>query len=138
MGLATRCVPSGGLGMVAIPTGPASRSAICFYDTKGNPLAPTSAVKLTGDLEITDDGGLTVRTEMEPLGVLTISTHGQLSRTIDETFPAADTADFVGSVVRCGAVGTGRVTAMALETDPGTRIFITLPVVPVPERMSPK
>ena len=32
---------------------------------------------ITGDLEITDDGALTVRTEMEPLGVLTISTHGR-------------------------------------------------------------
>ena len=32
---------------------------------------------ITGDLEITDDGALTVRTEMEPLGVLTMSTHGR-------------------------------------------------------------
>ena len=32
---------------------------------------------VTGDLEITEDGSLTVRTEMEPLGELTISTHGQ-------------------------------------------------------------
>ena len=34
-------------------------------------------VEITGDLEITEDGALTVRTEMEPLGVLTISTHGR-------------------------------------------------------------
>ena len=46
--------------------------------------------------------------------------NGQISRTIDELFPAADTPDFVGSVVRCGAVGTGRFTAMALEINPGT------------------
>ena len=32
---------------------------------------------LTDDLEIIEDGGLTVRTEMEPLGELTISTHGR-------------------------------------------------------------
>ena len=32
---------------------------------------------VTGDLEITEDGALTVRTDMEPLGVLTVSTHGQ-------------------------------------------------------------
>ena len=34
-------------------------------------------VDITGDLEIAEDGALTVRTEMEPLGVLTISTHGR-------------------------------------------------------------
>ena len=34
-------------------------------------------VDITGDLEIQEDGGLTVQTEMDPLGVLTISTHGQ-------------------------------------------------------------
>ena len=50
-------------------------------------------------------------------------------------FPAADTSDFAGSV-RCDAVGEGRFTAVALEMDPGDRIFITLPVVPVPERTS--
>ena len=30
-----------------------------------------------GDLEVTEEGSLTVRTEMEPLGELTISTHGR-------------------------------------------------------------
>ena len=49
-----------------------------------------------------------------------------------QAFPAADTSSFVGSV-RCDAVGEGRFTAVALEMDPGNRIFITLPVVPVPE-----
>ena len=34
-------------------------------------------VDVTGDLEIRQDGGLTVRPEMDPLGVLTISTHGR-------------------------------------------------------------
>ena len=32
---------------------------------------------MTADLEIQEDGGLTVQTEMDPLAVLTISTHGQ-------------------------------------------------------------
>ena len=32
---------------------------------------------VTEDLEITEDGSLSVRTAMEPLGELTISTHGQ-------------------------------------------------------------
>ena len=34
-------------------------------------------------------------------------------------------------LVRCDAVGEGRFTAVALEMDPGNRIFTTLPVVPV-------
>ena len=32
---------------------------------------------VTGDLAVTEDGALTVLTDMEPLGELTISTHGQ-------------------------------------------------------------
>ena len=201
----------------------ASRPAIYFYDTEGHPIAAESVVDITGDLEITKDGGLTVQTEMEPLGVLTISTHGrgelvsgsarvvsdgpiggmlrydlphigvavvgasspisdaifpvrrqeggittgvalhnlesspglvrcdllsagvlrdaasfpleangQTSWLIDQAFPAADTSDFAGSV-RCDAVGEGLFSAVALEMDPGTRIFTTLPVFPVPE-----
>ena len=202
---------------------PPSRPAIYFYDTEGNPIAAESVVDITGDLEITEDGALTVQTEMEPLGVLTISTHGrgelvtgsvrvvsdgpiggmlrfehpdfgvagvgaspplsdalfpvrrqeggittgvalhnlesspgllrcdlmregvlldaasipleangQTSWLIDQAFPAADTSDFAGSV-RCDAVGEGLFSAVALEMDPGNRIFATLPVVPVPQ-----
>ena len=201
-----------------------SRPAIYFYDTEGNPIAAELVVDITGDLEITEDGALTVQTEMEPLGVLTISTHGrgqlvtgsarvvsegpiggmlrfehpdfgvagvgaspplsdalfpvrrqeggittgvalhnlesspgllrcdlmregvlhdaasipleangQTSWLIDQAFPAADTSDFAGSV-RCDAVGEGLFSAVALEMDPGNRIFATLPVVPVPRR----
>ena len=202
---------------------PPIRPAIYFYDTEGNPLAAESVVDITGDLVIQEDGGLTVLTEMEPLGVLTVSTHGQgplvsgsvkvvaegplggmlrfnlphigeavagasppisdaifpvrrqeggittgvaihnlesspglvrcdlmregvlrdaasipleangqTSWLIDQKFPAADTSDFTGSV-RCDAVGEGRFTAVALEMDPATRTFTTLPVFPVPE-----
>ena len=202
-----------------------ARPALYFYDTEGEPIAAESVVDITGDLEVMEDGGLTVRTEMEPLGVLTISTHGQgplvsgsvrvaadepiggvlrfdlpgigvagvgasqptrdvlfpvrrqeggintgvavhnlgeeamevtcelmqggtvlddesislaangqTSWFIDQAFPAADTSDFTGSV-RCDAVGEGRFSAVALEIDPGNRIFTTLPVVPVAERM---
>ena len=34
-------------------------------------------VEVTGDLEIREDGSLSIQTAMEPLGELTISTHGQ-------------------------------------------------------------
>ena len=40
-------------------------------------MGPASVVDLTGDLEVTGDGGLSIQTEMEPLGELTISTHGR-------------------------------------------------------------
>ena len=205
---------------------PPIRPAIYFYDTEGNPIAAESVVDLTGDLAIREDGGLTVLTEMEPLGVLTVSTHGQgalvsgsvrvvsegpiggmlrydlphigeavvgaspplsdaifavrrreegittgvalhnlesspglvhcdlmqegvlrdaasfpleangqTSWLIGQAFPAADTSEFVGSV-RCDAVGEGRFSAVALEMDPATRTFTTLPVFPVPEMPS--
>ena len=205
---------------VAIPP---IRPAIYFYDTEGNPIAAESVVDVTGDLAIQEDGGLTVLTEMEPLGVLTVSTHGQgplvsgsvrvlsngpiggmlrynlphigeavvgasqpvsdaiftvrrreggittgvaihnlesspglvhcdlmregvlrdaasfpleangqTSWLIGQAFPGTDTSDFTGSV-RCDAVGEGLFSAVALEMDPATRTFITLPVFPVPE-----
>ena len=56
---------------------PSSRPAIYFYDTEGALVAPESVVDITGDLVVTEDGALTVQTEMDPLGVLTISTHGR-------------------------------------------------------------
>ena len=199
-----------------------SRPAIYFYDTEGVPIAAESVVDITGDLEVQEDGGLTVLTEMDPLGELTISTHGrgalvsgsvkvvsytpiggmlrfdlpaigeavvgaspplsdalfavrrqeggittgvaihnleeepmevvcglmqegvlrdavslpleangQTAWLIDQAFPAADTSDFVGSV-RCDA--PAMFSAVALEMDPGTRVFTTLPVVPLEER----
>ena len=59
------------------PSTQPSRPAVYFYDTEGDPIAPESVVEVTGDLEVTEDGGLTVWTQMEPLGELTISTHGR-------------------------------------------------------------
>ena len=56
---------------------PPIRPAIYFYDKEGHLIAAESVVEITGDLEIQEDGGLTVRTEMEPLGELTVSTHGR-------------------------------------------------------------
>ncbi len=75
------------LNLSAQPSGPAfspfhapilpSRPAIYFYDTEGALLPPASVVDLTDDLEVTADGALTLSSEMEPLGVFTISTHGR-------------------------------------------------------------
>ena len=54
-----------------------SRPVIYFYDTEGALLPPASVVDLTDELEVTADGALTISSEMEPLGVFTISTHGR-------------------------------------------------------------
>ena len=61
-----------------------------------------------------------------------LEANGQMAWLIDQAFPGTDTSDFTGSV-RCDAVGEGRFTAVALEMDPATRTFTTLPVFPVPE-----
>ena len=198
--------------------------ALDFYDKEGNPIAAESVVDVTGDLEVQGDGGLTVQTAIEPLGELTISTHGQgelvsgsvkvtangpiggvlrfdlpgvgvagvgaslpiadalfparrqaggistavaihnlgeeaivvrcrlmkggavleeaeipleangqEARFIEEIFTTTDTSDFVGSV-RC--TGPDLFTGVAVELDADRHIFTTLPVVPVPERIS--
>ena len=205
---------------------PPIRPVLYFYDKGGNLIDPESVVDLTGDLEVTEDGALSIHSEMGPLEELTISTHdrgevvtgsvtvisegpiggvlrfdlpgigvagvgasqpvrdalfparrqaggistaaaihnleanaqgvacqlmkggvvleeteiplaanGQQARFIEEVFPRTDTSDFVGSV-RCTAPEGGRFTGVAVELDAANRIFTTLPVVPVPERVS--
>ena len=64
------------LVFVNVATHP-TRPVIYFYDQEGNPIDPALLVDLTGDLEITEDGALSIQSEMEPLGELTISTHGR-------------------------------------------------------------
>lgn len=55
----------------------ASYPAIYFYDPMGDLIDPESVVDLTEDLEVREDRALTVRTGIEPLGELVISTHGR-------------------------------------------------------------
>ena len=55
---------------------------------------------------------------------------GHSARFIDEMFPGANTADFVGSV-RCTAPDGGMFVGVALEMDAANGIFTTLPVVPL-------
>ena len=62
-----------------------------------------------------------------------LEANGQTSWLIDSGVSrATDTSAFAGSV-RCDAVGEGLFSAVALEMDPATRTFTTLPVFPVPE-----
>ena len=53
------------------------RPSIYFYDTGGNPIAAESVVDITADMEVMDDGSLSLLMEMELLDALTISTHGR-------------------------------------------------------------
>ena len=53
------------------------RPALYFYDKEGHLIAAESVVDVLGDLVVREDGALSVQTEMEPLGELTIATHGR-------------------------------------------------------------
>ena len=79
--------------LVSVATHPI-RPALYFYDQQGLLIDPASVVDVTMDLEVTESGSLTVRTGIEPLGVLTIATHGRGSSCRDrsrwsQTVPSA-------------------------------------------------
>ena len=81
------------------------RPALYFYDKEGHLIAAESVVDIMGDLEVAGDGSLTVQTEIEPLGELTISTHGggevvTGSVTVDANGP-------IGGVLRFDLPGIG-------------------------------
>ena len=92
------------LVLVNVGSGPAL-PAIYFYDTKGDPIAAESVVEVTGNLEVQEDGALTVLTEMEPLGVLTISTHGQGALVSGSV--KVDSNGPIGGVLRFNLPGIG-------------------------------
>ena len=69
--------PSGRGATPFHPTVPESRPVIYFYDQRGQKIAPESVLDVTDDLEVRDDSGLTLAAAMEPLGELTVATHGQ-------------------------------------------------------------
>ena len=81
------------------------RPVLYFYDKEGNLIDPESVVDLTGDLEITEDGALTVQTEMEPLGELTISTHGRGNLVTGSVRVVSDGP--IGGVLRFDLPGIG-------------------------------
>ena len=81
------------------------RPVLYFYDQEGHLIAPESMVDLTEDLEVTEDGALTVQTEMEPLGELTISTHGRGDLVSGSVQVASDGP--IGGVLRFDLPGIG-------------------------------
>ena len=61
------------LNVATKPIGP----ILYFYDQEGDRIGAESVVEITADLEVLEDGALKVRTEIAPLGELTISTRGR-------------------------------------------------------------
>ena len=81
------------------------RPALYFSDQQGDPVTAETVLDVTGDLEVQDDGGLTVRTAMEPLGELTIATHGrgeELSGSVQVVSEGA-----IGGALRYSVPGVG-------------------------------
>ena len=81
------------------------RPVLYFYGQEGHLMDPESMVDLTGDLEITEDGALSVRKELAHLGELTISTHGRGEVVSGSVRVAADGP--IGGVLRFDLPGIG-------------------------------
>ena len=69
--------PSGRGATPFHPTVPESRPAIYFYDREGYRIDPATVVDVPQGLAVEDDGGLRLEGAMEPLGELTVETHGR-------------------------------------------------------------
>ena len=81
------------------------RPAIYFNDQDGGPIAAESMVDITGDLEVGDDGALRPITALNPLGELTISTHGRGGLKVGSVAVVADGP--IGGVLRFDIPGLG-------------------------------
>ncbi len=81
------------------------RPAIYFYDRDGDPIAARRVVELTPDLEVGDDGALSPRTVMNPLGELTIASHGRGGQRAGSVTVRA--ASSIGGVLRFDIPGFG-------------------------------
>ena len=92
------------LVLVNVATRPI-RPTLYFYDKEGNPIAAESVVDVMGDLEVTEDGTLTVRKKLAHLGELTISTHGRGEVVTGSVTVVADGP--IGGVLRFGLPGIG-------------------------------
>ena len=81
------------------------RPTLYFADKDGNRIDAESVVQITRDLEVLEDGALSVRTEMAPLGELTISTHGRGDLVVGSARVISDGP--IGGVLRFDAPGIG-------------------------------
>ena len=86
------------------------RPSIYFYDQAGDPIAAESLVDITEDLEVGADGALSPRAAINPLGELTIATHGRGGQVSGSAAVAAEGP--IGGVLRfdipaLGVAGVG-------------------------------
>ena len=81
------------------------RPAIYFHDRDGGPIAAESMVDITGDMEVGDDGALRPGTAIDPLGELTISTHGRGTLKVGSVAVTAEGP--IGGVLRFDIPGLG-------------------------------
>ena len=77
-----------------------------FSDRQGKPIDADSVVEVTDDLEVTDDGGLTIQAMIEPLGELTVATHGRGEEVSGSVRVVAEGAP-LGGVLRYSVPGVG-------------------------------
>ena len=83
------------------------RPVLYFSDRQGKPIAAGSVVEVTDDLEVQqDDGGLTVPTAIEPLGELTVATHG-LGEEVSGSVRVASEGAPLGGVLLYSVPGVG-------------------------------
>ena len=88
---------------------------------KAIPLDAASVVDIVGDLEVQeDDGGLTIRTAMEPLGEFTIATHGRGEEVSGSVQVVSEGA--IGGVLRYSVPAVG-VTGVGAGTPVGDALF---------------
>ncbi len=97
-----------------------SLPVLYFYDEGGDLIDPALVVDVTGDLVVTADGALTVQTEIEPLGVLTISTHGRGDLLSGSVKVASDGP--IGGLMRFDIPGIG-VTALGSREPVRAAVF---------------
>ena len=126
-----------GIGVAGVGASPPVRDALFPARRQADGISTAAAIHNLGEeamgvsCQLMQGGIVLEEAEID------LEANGQEARYIEEWFTGTDTSDFVGSV-RCtaSAEGEGMFTGVAVELDAVNRIFTTLPVVPVPERMS--
>lgn len=132
-GLVRYSVP--GVGVTGVGAGPPVRDVLIPARRREGGIRTAAAVHNPGEpaLEVScrlmSDG-----VELEEVEIL-LEANVQASWFIEEAFTRTDTSDFLGSV-RCSSSGGNLFTAVALEMDAGTRTFVPLTALPVPETPS--
>ena len=84
-----------------------------FYDSMGNPISADAVVNVSEDLELAEDGALSVTAGIPPLGERTISTHGQGALTTGSIRVVSD--GYAGGVLRFDSMAVGVAGVGAAE-----------------------